>query len=54
MTRIWSKEDFRKLFGEDLDLQHEKYKFVLFLELPDEIILLRKNIRNSQIAKGNL
>ena len=52
MTRIWSKEDFRKLFGEDL--QHEKGKFLSFLELPDEIILLRKNRRNSQIAKGNL
>ena len=40
MTRIWCKEDFRKLSGEDL--QHEKGKFLSFLELPDEIILLER------------
>ena len=49
---IWSKEDFRKLSGENL--QHEKGKFLSFLELPDEIILLGKNRRNPRITKGSL
>ena len=52
VTRIWSKEDFRKLYGEDL--QYENGKFLSFLELPDEIILLGKNRRNSRITKGSL
>ena len=52
MTRIWSEEDFRKLFGEDL--QHEYGKFLSFLELPDEIILLGKNRIHSRITKGSL
>ena len=52
VTRIWSEEDFRKLKGEDL--QHESGKFLSFLELPDEIIHLGKNRRNSRITKGSL
>ena len=52
MTRIWSKGDFWKLSREDL--QHEKGKFLLFLEIPDEIIVLGKNRRDSEITKGNL
>ena len=52
VTRIWSEEDFSKLYGEDL--QHENGKLLSFLELPDEIILLGKNRRNSGVTKESL
>ena len=48
VTRIWSKEDFWKLSREDLE--HEKGKFLSFLELPDEIIFLGENRRDSEIT----
>ena len=40
MTRIWSKEDFWKLSGENL--QHEKGKFLSFLELQMRLFSLKR------------